>query len=68
MAIQARLSEHEGRQSMSHSIGLRACFHPSRLATVVSIPEEIGCVPRSWHGWLKKAEVDSGKRAGVTKP
>ena len=39
--------------------------HPSRWATIVSIAEKIGCVPQTLHEWVKKAEVDSGKRAGV---
>jgi transposase-like protein len=37
----------------------------SRWATVVSIAEKIGCVPQTLHEWVKKAEVDSGERAGV---
>ena len=39
--------------------------HPSRWAAIVSISEKIGCVPQTLHEWGKKAEVDSGKRAGV---
>jgi transposase-like protein len=39
--------------------------HPSRWAAIVSISEKIGCVPRTLFEWVKKAEVDSGKRAGV---
>ena len=39
--------------------------HPSRWAAVVSISEKIGCVPQTLHEWVKKAEVDAGKRAGV---
>lgn len=39
--------------------------HPSRWAAVVSIAEKIGCAPQTLHEWLKKVEVDSGKRAGV---
>ena len=39
--------------------------HPSRWAAVVSIAGKIGCVPQTLHEWVKKAEVDSGKRAGV---
>lgn len=39
--------------------------HPSRWAAVVSISEKIGCVPQTLHEWVRKAEVDSGKRAGV---
>jgi transposase-like protein len=39
--------------------------YPSRWAAVVSIAEKIGCVPQTLHEWLKKTEIDSGKRAGV---
>ncbi len=39
--------------------------HASRWAAVVSIAEKIGCVPQTLHEWLKKVEVDEGKRAGV---
>ncbi|PXW74553.1 transposase [Blastomonas natatoria] len=38
---------------------------PSRWAAIVSIAAKIGCVPQTLHEWVKKAEVDSGKRAGV---
>jgi transposase-like protein len=39
--------------------------HSSRWATIVSVAEKIGCVPQTLFEWVKKAEVDSGKRAGV---
>jgi transposase-like protein len=39
--------------------------HASRWAAVVSIAEKIGCAPQTLHEWVKKAEVDTGKRAGV---
>ncbi len=39
--------------------------YSSRWATVVSISEKIGCSPPTLHEWVKRAEVDSGKRAGV---
>jgi len=39
--------------------------YPSRWAAVVSISEKIGCSPPTLHEWVKRAEVDSGKRAGV---
>ena len=42
--------------------------HPSRWAAIVSISQKIGCVPQTLHEWVKKAEVDSGKRAGVRIP
>ena len=39
--------------------------YPSRWAAVVSVAEKIGCVPQTLHEWVKKAEIDSGQRAGV---
>ena len=39
--------------------------HASRWAAIVSISEKIGCVPQTLHEWVKKVEVDKGKRAGV---
>ncbi len=39
--------------------------HPSRWATVSSIAGKIGCPPAALHEWVKKTEVDSGKRAGL---
>ena len=39
--------------------------HPSRWAAVVSIAEKIGCSAQTLNEWMKKAEIDGGKRAGV---
>lgn len=39
--------------------------HSSRWAPVVSIAVKIGCAGQTLHEWVKKAEVDSGMRAGV---
>ena len=39
--------------------------HPSRWATVCSIAAKIGCSAHTLNEWVKKAEVDSGKRAGL---
>jgi transposase-like protein len=40
--------------------------HPSRWAALVSIAGKIGCSAHTLNEWVKKAEVDSGKRAGVS--
>ena len=40
--------------------------HPSRWQAVTSIAAKIGCTPQTLNDWVKKAEVDSGKRAGVS--
>ena len=39
--------------------------HPSRWAAVVSIAEKIGCSAQTLNEWVKKAEIDGGKRAGM---
>ena len=39
--------------------------HSSRWATIESIAGKIGCVPQTLLEWVKKAEIDAGKRAGV---
>jgi transposase len=40
--------------------------HASRWAAIASVAAKIGCTAQSLDSWLKRAEVDSGKRAGVT--
>jgi transposase-like protein len=39
--------------------------HPSCWDTALSISAKIGCAAHMLLGWVKRAEVDSGKRAGV---
>jgi transposase len=39
--------------------------HPSRWAAISSIAAKIGCTAQTLSDWVKKAEVDSGTRAGV---
>ena len=39
--------------------------HRSRWTAIMSISAKIGCTPQTLLDWVKKAEVDSGKRAGV---
>jgi transposase len=34
-------------------------------SAAVSVAEKIGCVPSTLHEWVKKAEVDTCRRAGV---
>ncbi len=39
--------------------------HGSRWQAVMSISAKIGCSAHTLNQWVKKAEVDSGKRAGI---
>ena len=38
--------------------------HASRWATIVSIAAKIGCTSQTLNEWVKKAERDSGHKAG----
>jgi transposase len=40
--------------------------HASRWAAVVSIAAKIGCTSQTLNEWVKKAEVDSGRKPGLT--
>jgi len=40
--------------------------YPSLWAAVESIASKIGCVPQTLLTWVKRQEVDSGVRDGVT--
>ena len=39
--------------------------HSSRWQAVLSIAAKIGCTAQTLNEWIKKAEVDSGRRAGI---
>jgi transposase-like protein len=40
--------------------------HLSRWAAIASVAAKIGCSAPTLDSWLKRVEVDTGKRAGVT--
>ena|SRR6056297_856775 len=39
--------------------------HASRWQAVMSIVAKIGCTAQTLNEWVKKAEADSGRRAGI---
>jgi transposase-like protein len=39
--------------------------HASRWATIVSVSAKIGCTAQTLLEWVKKAQVDNGRRGGV---
>ena len=39
--------------------------HPSRWVAIMSIAAKIGCTAQTLNEWVKKAEVDNGRRAGM---
>ena len=40
--------------------------YPSLWSAIESIAPKIGCVPQTLHEWVRKHEVDTGPRDGVT--
>ena len=41
-------------------------YNPSHCAALESIAPKIGCAPQTLHEWVRKHEVDTGIRDGVT--
>jgi transposase len=39
--------------------------HESRWSAILSISAKIGCAPQTLNEWVKRAEVDSGRRGGI---
>jgi transposase len=40
--------------------------HGSQWAAISSIASKMGCTPETLRKWIRQAERDSGKRAGIT--
>jgi transposase-like protein len=40
--------------------------YPSLWSAIESIAPKIGCVPQTLHEWVRKHEIDSGMRDGIT--
>ena len=40
--------------------------HPSQWATIRSVAEKIGCTVEALRRWVRQAERDGGRRAGLT--
>ena len=57
---------HEVRERAVRLVLDNEAQHPSRWQAVMSIAAKIGCTPQTLNDWVKKAEVDRGKRAGVS--
>ena len=40
--------------------------YPSLWAAIESIAPKIGCVPQTLNEWVKRDQIDSGERDGIT--
>ena len=56
----------EVRDRAVRMVGEHRGDHSSQWAAIVSIAAKIGCSAQTLHGWVAKAEVDSGRKPGVT--
>jgi transposase-like protein len=56
----------EVRERAIRMVYEQASTHASQWAAVRSIAEKIGCHPETLRAWMRRHEVDTGQRAGVT--
>lgn len=40
--------------------------HDSRWSAILSISAKIGCAPQTLNEWVKKVDVNTGQRGGIT--
>ena len=57
---------HEVRERAVRLVQEHRGEYPSLWAAVESIAPKIGCVPQTLLEWVKRDEVDSGQRDGLT--
>ncbi len=65
MARRSRYSPEVRERSVRMVLEHRA-QHESQWATIESIAAKIGCTPETLRKWVRRAEVDSGRRPGLT--
>jgi transposase len=56
----------EVRERAIRMVHEQTAAHPSQWAAVRSIAEKIGCHPETLRSWMRRQEVDTGQRPGVT--
>jgi len=40
--------------------------HESQWSAIVAVAREIGCAPETLRKWVRRAEIDAGKRPGLS--
>jgi transposase len=56
----------ELRERAVRLVGEQRNEHSSHWATVVAVAAKIGCSAQTLDAWVKRHEIDTGTRAGVT--
>ena len=66
MSIQRLGYSPEVRERVARLVLSSEHEHNSSCAAIQSIGSKIGCTPETLRSWINKAEVDSGRKPGVT--
>ena len=56
----------EVRERAVRMVQEHSCEYPSLWAAAQSIAPKIGCTPETLIEWLKREQIDTGQRPGVT--
>ncbi len=56
----------EVRERAVRMVSEHAHEHSSQWSTIVSIASKIGCTPETLRKWVRRTEVDTGLRGGLT--
>jgi transposase len=54
------------RTRCSHGAGASEGEYPSLWAAIESIAPKIGCVPQTLNEWVKRHQIDTGARDGIS--
>jgi transposase len=57
---------HEVRERAVRMVQEHRSEYPSQWAAIESIAPKIGCVPQTLHEWVRRHEIETGLRDGVT--
>ena len=56
----------EVRERAVRMVHEQEAAHASQWSAIRSIAQKIGCTPESLRRWVRRAEIDGGRRAGMT--
>jgi transposase len=65
MARRSKFSP-EVRERAVRMVAEHGSGHGSQWAAICSIAEKIGCSPEALRKWVRRVEIDTGRREGVT--